>query len=200
MDLKALFKISHGMYLTGAVDGDGRLIGSCVDAVMVIEADPGQIMVSLGKKSFTCENILRGKNFTLSVLPDNASSDLISLFGNRSSRDTDKWKDVPHHSVDGMPVMDDAVAVMVLKVASVQETVTHYVFLADVVSVAAGGSDKKPLLYADYQQKKAAPAVVEKMTCKICGYVYNGKIPFADLPDDWTCPICGAPKAAFEKE
>ena len=200
MDLKALFKISHGMYLTGAVDADGRYIGSCVDAVMVIEADPGQIMISLGKKSYTCENILRGKKFTLSVLPDNASFELISLFGTRSSRDTDKWKDVPHHSLDGMPVMDNAAAVMVLQTVSVQETATHYVFLADVVSVAAGGSNEKPLLYADYQQRKAAPAAAEKWECKICGYVYDGKVPFADLPDDWTCPLCGAPKSAFEKQ
>ena len=42
-----------------------------------------------------------------------------------------------------------------------------------------------------------------------CGYIYNpdkgdrkGKIPkgtqFADLPDDWKCPICGAGKKMFK--
>ena len=41
--------------------------------------------------------------------------------------------------------------------------------------------------------------------CKVCGYVYdeekgvpkNGIAPgtlFKDLPDDWHCPICDAPK------
>ena len=24
--------------------------------------------------------------------------------------------------------------------------------------------------------------------------------PFADLPDDWVCPICGVGKEAFERE
>ncbi len=38
--------------------------------------------------------------------------------------------------------------------------------------------------------------------CTICGYEYDedaeGKA-FADLPDDWECPMCGAPKSEFEK-
>ncbi len=200
MDAKALFKISHGVYLTGAVDKAGRLIGSCVDAVMVVEADPGQIMISLGKKSFTCENILRSKKFALSVLTNNILDDVIALFGTRSSRNTDKWLDVPHHLMDGMPVLNDAVAVMVLKVVSVQETATHYVFLADVVSIATGNSTEKPLLYADYQERKASQVSAAKRVCKICGYEYSGITPFADLPDEWTCPVCGAPKSAFVKE
>lgn len=52
---------------------------------------------------------------------------------------------------------------------------------------------------------------MDKYVCTICGYVYdpaegdpdNGVDPgtaFADVPDDWTCPICGASKEDFEKE
>ena len=36
--------------------------------------------------------------------------------------------------------------------------------------------------------------------CAICGYVYDEAregTPFAALPEDWTCPLCGADKAAF---
>ena len=50
-----------------------------------------------------------------------------------------------------------------------------------------------------------------KYVCEICGYVYDpaqgdpdSDIPagtsFEDLPDDWTCPICGAPKDSFVPE
>ncbi|XHH07655.1 MAG: thiamine pyrophosphate-dependent enzyme [Candidatus Bathyarchaeia archaeon] len=39
-----------------------------------------------------------------------------------------------------------------------------------------------------------------KYRCTICNWVYNeakeGK-KFADLPKEWVCPICGAPKTAF---
>ncbi len=38
--------------------------------------------------------------------------------------------------------------------------------------------------------------------CTVCGYIYNEKeegTPFKELPDNWTCPVCNAPKDAFEE-
>jgi rubredoxin len=46
--------------------------------------------------------------------------------------------------------------------------------------------------------------------CTVCGYIYNPEdgdpdsnippgTPFEDIPGDWKCPVCGAPKEAFEK-
>ncbi len=39
--------------------------------------------------------------------------------------------------------------------------------------------------------------------CSVCLWVYDeekeGK-KFADLPDDYLCPICGAPKENFHEE
>lgn len=39
--------------------------------------------------------------------------------------------------------------------------------------------------------------------CSVCNYVYDeskeGRT-FADLPDSWTCPLCGAAKSAFTPE
>ena len=37
--------------------------------------------------------------------------------------------------------------------------------------------------------------------CTICGYIYDDnkeKIPFEELPSDWTCPLCKHPKSDFE--
>ena len=39
-----------------------------------------------------------------------------------------------------------------------------------------------------------------KWVCTFCGYVYDGEIPFEELPDDWVCPLCGKPKSAFVKQ
>ncbi|MCW4001217.1 MAG: thiamine pyrophosphate-binding protein [Candidatus Bathyarchaeota archaeon] len=39
-----------------------------------------------------------------------------------------------------------------------------------------------------------------KYRCTVCNWVYDEakeKIKFADLPAEWVCPICGAPKSAF---
>lgn len=41
-----------------------------------------------------------------------------------------------------------------------------------------------------------------KYRCKICGYIYDEsieKVRFEELPDDWKCPLCTAPKSLFEK-
>lgn len=49
---------------------------------------------------------------------------------------------------------------------------------------------------------------MKKYACTICGYVYNpaagdpGKniapgTAFEELPDDWTCPVCGTAKENF---
>ena len=52
---------------------------------------------------------------------------------------------------------------------------------------------------------------MDKYVCTICGYVYdpevgdpdNGIAPgtaFADLPEDWACPLCSVGKDMFEAE
>lgn len=44
---------------------------------------------------------------------------------------------------------------------------------------------------------------MKKYVCSICGYVYDEAkegVPFDDLPDDWKCPLCGAPKSEFQPE
>jgi|GEM_PF-28809 len=39
---------------------------------------------------------------------------------------------------------------------------------------------------------------MRKNVCIICGYVYDGALPFNELPDDYVCPICGVSKTKFE--
>lgn len=41
-----------------------------------------------------------------------------------------------------------------------------------------------------------------KYRCTICGYIYDEEVEgkkFEDLPEDWTCPLCGVGKEMFEK-
>ena len=50
----------------------------------------------------------------------------------------------------------------------------------------------------------------ETYECTVCGYVYNPAVgdqkngiapgtQFEDLPEDWTCPLCGVGKEEFQK-
>ena len=51
---------------------------------------------------------------------------------------------------------------------------------------------------------------MDKYQCGPCGYIYDPKVgdpdsgiapgtAFEDIPDDWTCPVCGVGKDMFEK-
>ena len=43
---------------------------------------------------------------------------------------------------------------------------------------------------------------MKKYRCLICGYVYDDSVEsvkFEELPEDWKCPMCGAPKNMFEE-
>lgn len=50
---------------------------------------------------------------------------------------------------------------------------------------------------------------MQKYVCIPCGYIYDPEVgddsagiasgtSFADLPEDWVCPICGVGKSDFE--
>ena len=52
---------------------------------------------------------------------------------------------------------------------------------------------------------------MKKYVCDVCGYVYDPEegdpdngidagTAFADLPEDWVCPLCGASKDDFSPE
>ncbi|MDR0971291.1 MAG: rubredoxin [Bacteroidales bacterium] len=50
----------------------------------------------------------------------------------------------------------------------------------------------------------------KRFECDLCGYIYNPQVgdpengiapgtKFEDLPEDWTCPLCGASKEDFSE-
>ncbi len=52
---------------------------------------------------------------------------------------------------------------------------------------------------------------MQKWRCIVCNYVYDPAVgdpdngvepgtPFESIPDEWTCPLCGAGKDEFERE
>ena len=41
-----------------------------------------------------------------------------------------------------------------------------------------------------------------KYICNVCGYIYDDEkeeVKFENLPEDWTCPLCGVSKSEFTK-
>ena len=93
------------------------------------------------------------------------------------------------------------------------ETATHTVFLGHVLDgdvllpvppmtyayyhqVIKGRSPKNAPTYIP-EEDKTDTAAKKMFKCSVCGYVYDGEIPFEELPEDYQCPICKARKALF---
>ncbi len=62
-------------------------------------------------------------------------------------------------------------------------------------NVVKGKSPKTAPTYIPPSEKTKGAYI-----CTVCGYIYDGEVPFENLPEDYVCPICLKPKSAFKKE
>jgi flavin reductase (DIM6/NTAB) family NADH-FMN oxidoreductase RutF/rubredoxin len=234
MDSTALYKISYGLYVVGTKI-DGKYAGCVVDAFIQSTSSPVPTVILCSiLANQTNAAIKQTGEFTISVLSTDTDPFIIGNFGFQSGRKADKWSNVPHKTVDGLPVLEKAVSYLRCRVTDQKELSTHTAFFCEVTDAWLG--EGEPLIFGDYQKamkaktlaafnafkesgkapvfsSEAAPAApapavtiaptaekAEKWVCSVCGYVYDGEIPFEQLPDSWTCPLCGQPKSVFEKK
>jgi flavin reductase (DIM6/NTAB) family NADH-FMN oxidoreductase RutF/rubredoxin len=225
IDPRALWTMSYGVYLVTARAGV-RANGQVANSVFQVTAEPARLAAAINKENFTHDLIRDGGWFGLSVLADSVPMELIGVFGFRSGRDVDKLAQATVRAGEHVPlVVDHAVAVAEARVLAAADAGTHTLFIGEVAA-AEVLSGAAPLTYAAYHARKGrapknaptyrgeteAPAArvetASSWTCGVCGYTYDpaegdpahGVAPgtrFDDLPGDWVCPVCGAPKDAF---
>lgn len=127
-------------------------------------------------------------------------------------------------------IMDYSVGYLEAELISELDCGSHTIFVGRVVDADVTGNDEPMTYDYYHKVKggkasknaptyiKEEPAVKQEQSapaaryvCSVCGYVYDpvkgdpasGVAPgtrFEDIPDTWTCPVCGAAKAQFEKE
>jgi flavin reductase (DIM6/NTAB) family NADH-FMN oxidoreductase RutF/rubredoxin len=215
MDLKALYNISYGLYVVGTKI-DGKYAGCIVDAFIQSTSSPVPTVILCSiQANQTNTAIKQTGEFTVSVLGTDVDPFIIGNFGFQSGKNADKWANVPHQVKDELPVLNKAIAYLRCKVTDAKELSTHTAFFCEVTDAWLG--EGEPLIYGNYQKEMKSKTMEafkvfketgtlttdskkEKWVCKICGYVYDGDIPFEQLPEDWTCPICKHPKSDFIKE
>ena len=200
---KILSSLSYGMFAIG-VRGDKAPNACIVNTVMQISSLPMTIAVSVNHSNYTNECIKKYGEFTVSVLSEETTGTAIGALGYTSGRDNDKLANVKYKVLrEGAPVIQENICCWFLcKVVNVVETVTHTIFIAE----PKAGSEKikgKPMTYDFYRNvikgksPKYAPTYIEEEVERTEKY---DLVPFDELPDDWVCPICGAPKSVFKKE
>lgn len=217
-DKSVFFDMSYGMYILGVMDGD-RPTGCVVNTVFQITSEPSVVAVSVNHGNYTNGCIKKTGMFTVNILSESVPQEVIGTFGFKSGKDTDKFAAVPYAMNEaGLPILPDyTCGTLTCKVVDSAELSTHTVFFAQVIGgirrtagdpmtysyyhkVKNGKAPKNaPTYLKDEDIPKAAPA--EKWVCSVCGYVYDGsKGPFENLPNEWKCPVCGAPKEMFKKK
>jgi len=227
MDSRALHSISYGLYVVSSRGGD-KLNGQVANTVFQVTAEPPAVAVCLNKENLTHQYIRESRKFSVSVLSRETPMEFIGRFGFQSGRKIDKFEGVDFKvGSTGSPiVLENSIAYLELEVMNEVSAATHTLFIGRVVEaerLAAGD----PMTYSYYHQvkhgrePKTAPTyapeeakqeeeTMEKYVCTVCGYVYDqekgdpdgGIAPgtaFADIPDDWVCPVCGVGKDQFER-
>ncbi|MBQ7536026.1 MAG: flavin reductase [Stomatobaculum sp.] len=203
MDPKAMFKLSYGLFVLTAREGE-KDNGCITNTAIQVTSEPNRISIAVNKANYTHGMVLRTGKFNVSILSQEASFDTFKHFGFQSGRDVDKFADFTacKRAENGIYIITEGTNAYIS--AEVEQTVdlgTHTLFIAKVTDLDVL-SNVSSATYEYYQNnikpKPAAPAASAGKTvwrCTVCGYIYDGD----PIPADFICPLCKHPASDFEK-
>lgn len=204
MDKTAMYKLSYGLFVLSAREGDkdnGCIINTAIQAA----STPNQISICVNKANFTHDMVMNTGAFTVSVISEEASFDLFKHFGFQTGREVNKfaeYSDCKRGENGIMYVTKGTNAFISVKVTKTEDLGSHTMFIGEITDMEVL-SEAASATYAYYMSNiKPKPEAVGKTEdgktvwrCKICGYEYVGE----ELPEDFICPLCKHPASDFEK-
>lgn len=224
INYESLFKITYGMYIICA-GNKKQSNGYFSNTFFQISADPPRFAASCHKNNFTTGFIRESGFFSVSVLPQTTSPELIGRFGYRSGKDFSKMEGLSiYYAENEVPVvLNECIAWLVCRVVEVVDAGTHLLFIGELSEAEIIDAEAEPMTYSYYRQVKRglspknAPTYIDKnklagmpgkdlnrkYRCTVCDFVYDEKKEgkaFKDLQKDWVCPVCGAEKEDFISE
>ena len=215
IDKNVFKKLSYGLYIITS-SNEKEKAGCVVNTVTQITSNNPILAISINKDNYTNKIIKESKKLIINILSEKVKKDVITTFGFYSSKDIDKFANVDYELFEGIPALNEGInGYIVGEVISITSVFTHDIFLVKVISTKVINNDDS-LTYKYYQENmkgtspKKAPTFIEEeiksakpiYRCTICGHIYDDSkesIPFASLPDDWKCPVCGVGKDNFER-
>lgn len=230
MDAKALHSISYGLYIVGSIKGDKINAQIANTVIQVSSEPPKlSVCINKQNLTYEYIKASKVFSVSVLCIDAPLSLIGNFGFKSGRDGDKFADVDYKIGETGAPIVIEHAVSYMEVKVTDEVDVGTHTTFIGEIVS-AEVLQENEPMTYAHYHQvkrgttPKTAPSYVEEKTekkegekkmakykCSVCGYVYDpekgdpeSNIPpgtaFEDLPDDWTCPVCGASKDEFEPE
>ena len=198
MDNTAFFKLSYGLFVVTAHEGD-KDNGCITNTVVQQTTTPNRISVTINKNNYTHDMIKRTGVFNVSVLSEKAKSETFKHWGFQSGKDVDKAVGITYFRLENgvIYIVDGVNAVMCAKVEQEVDLGTHTMFIAEVTDAFSTEEDPSAT-YAFYHKNiKPAPQQAKKKgwICTVCGYIYEGEV----LPEDFICPTCKHPASDFKR-
>jgi flavin reductase (DIM6/NTAB) family NADH-FMN oxidoreductase RutF/rubredoxin len=204
MDQKAMYKLSYGLFVLTAREGEkdnGCIINTAIQAASA----PNQLSICVNKANYTHDMVQRTGAFTVSVIAQSADFALFQHFGFQSGRETDKFAGFASckRGANGIFYITEGTnAYISVRVTKTEDLGSHTMFIGEITDMEVLG-DAPSVTYEYYLSEiKPKPQEVGKTKdgqtiwrCKICGYEYVGE----ELPDDFICPLCKHPASDFEK-
>ena len=207
IDQTAFFNLTCGLYLLTS-NFDGKDSGCIINTLQQVTSHPEQLSITINKENFTRQIIDQSGAFSAMPLLSRTDISMIQNFGFRSSRDNDKFAgyDCKRDQNGILYPTEQISARFSCQVTQEMDVGSHIIYVGKVLE-AENLSAEEVMTYAYYHQIKKgttppnAPSYQEKAAqkggwrCSICGYIYEEDT----LPQDFICPVCGAPASVFEK-
>ena len=224
IDIEAFKRMSYGLYIVCSGNQD-KGNGYISNSVFQVTAKPAQIAACCHKDNYTSKIIDKTGSYSISILHNEAETSVIDKFGYQSGEDVDKLQGMRvEYGGTGVPiVLNSVIAWIECKVVKKVDVGTHIMFIGEVLQTEIIDEQKPAMTYNEFKEKKNrvapanAPTHIEeepsdseetakkgfsgKYQCTQCGFIYDNSkedTPFESLPEDWTCPVCGAAKSDFK--
>jgi flavin reductase (DIM6/NTAB) family NADH-FMN oxidoreductase RutF len=214
---EALSKLSYGLYALGVQSNKAKNM-CIINTAIQVSSDPVCITAALSKNNFSHDLVKEAKQFCISILDQNIPMEIIARFGFASGANKNKFEEYDYNTDSAYnPYLKEALAALSVKVIETIDVGSHTLFIGQVIE-AMDIREGEPLTYEYYKKikkgtvPKNAPTYnksksienndgkvdQKKYQCTVCGYIYDGDIPFEELPDDYKCPVCNHPKSVFK--
>ena len=228
MNQKALHRISYGLYVISSFEGDkknGQIANALIQVTsepqnVVIALNKENLTHSMIEESRAFSASVLSKNTPFQFIGQFG-------FKSGRDTDKFEGVNYKKGATGAPIVLDNSIAYLEAKVINTLDVGTHTIFVGEVVDCDILSKDE-PMTYEYYhtikggKSPKTAPTYIKdekaeekeavkmkKYRCTVCGYVYDPQqgdsesgvapgTPFEQIPDTWSCPICGAKKSEFE--
>ena len=156
-DLRAAMgHFATGVAVVTAADAAGRLLGTTANAISSLSLDPPLVLACLRHESETLGAVRETDRFAVNVLGAD-QRELSDRFARRTGGDT--WAGVAHRRLDGVPVLDGALATVECDVHEIAGGGDHAIVIGRVVAVTHPDDHAEPLLF--YRGGYAGPLGTE---------------------------------------